>query len=147
MITTTYTILSTPVYPPTYPAQGTTIQLVCFLLAEFPVQMLTKRFGFRLVLPTMMMAWSTVCMLCPGLAFALTTDCFAPSLGTSLDHEPCLILRDKSIDWCMRGWLHSRNYPLRNILLQIERACDTIGYLLVHAQRQYWMFRFASPLN
>ena len=42
--------------------KGTTIQLVCFLLAEFPVQFLTKRYGFRLVLPTMMMAWSTVCM-------------------------------------------------------------------------------------
>lgn len=24
--------------------------------------------------------------VCPGLAFALTTDCFAPSLGTSLGH-------------------------------------------------------------
>ncbi|KAF1924606.1 MFS general substrate transporter [Didymella exigua CBS 183.55] len=39
---------------------GTTIQLVCFLAAEFPVQFLTKRFGFRWVLPTMMMGWSTV---------------------------------------------------------------------------------------
>lgn len=39
---------------------GTTIQLVCFLAAEFPVQLLTKRFGFRRVLPIMMMAWSTV---------------------------------------------------------------------------------------
>ncbi|KAJ9652639.1 hypothetical protein H2198_008119 [Neophaeococcomyces mojaviensis] len=39
---------------------GTTIQLVCFLAAEFPVQLLTKRYGFRKVLPIMMMAWSTV---------------------------------------------------------------------------------------
>lgn len=39
---------------------GTTIQLVCFLAAEFPVQLLTKRFGFRRVLPLLMMAWSTV---------------------------------------------------------------------------------------
>lgn len=39
---------------------GTTIQLVCFLAAEFPVQMLTKRFGFRTVLPVLMMAWGTV---------------------------------------------------------------------------------------
>lgn len=39
---------------------GTTIQLLAFLAAEFPVQMLTKRFGFRRVLPIMMMAWSTV---------------------------------------------------------------------------------------
>jgi hypothetical protein len=31
---------------------GTTIQLVCFLLAEFPVQFLTKRYGFKYVLPT-----------------------------------------------------------------------------------------------
>lgn len=39
---------------------GTTIQLVCFMAAEFPVQLLTKRYGFRRVLPIMMMAWSTV---------------------------------------------------------------------------------------
>ncbi|TKA70873.1 hypothetical protein B0A49_05634 [Cryomyces minteri] len=39
---------------------GTTIQLLCFLAAEFPVQLLTKRFGFRHVLPTMMMLWGTV---------------------------------------------------------------------------------------
>lgn len=32
--------------------QGTTIQLVCFLAAEFPVQFLTKRYGFKTVLPT-----------------------------------------------------------------------------------------------
>ena len=39
---------------------GTTIQLLCFLACEFPVQVLTKRYGFRYVLPTMMMAWGTV---------------------------------------------------------------------------------------
>ncbi|KAF6825755.1 MFS transporter [Colletotrichum musicola] len=39
---------------------GNTIQIVCFLTAEFPVQFLTKRFGFKYVLPTMMMAWGTV---------------------------------------------------------------------------------------
>lgn len=39
---------------------GTTIQLVCFLTAEFPVQLLTKRYGFRRVLPILMIAWSTV---------------------------------------------------------------------------------------
>ncbi|KAH7070622.1 major facilitator superfamily domain-containing protein [Paraphoma chrysanthemicola] len=38
---------------------GTTIQLVCFLAAEFPVQFLTKRYGFKYVLPTMMLAWGT----------------------------------------------------------------------------------------
>ncbi|XP_014556083.1 hypothetical protein COCVIDRAFT_100842 [Bipolaris victoriae FI3] len=38
---------------------GTTIQLLCFLCAEFPVQFLTKRYGFKYVLPTMMMAWGT----------------------------------------------------------------------------------------
>lgn len=32
---------------------GTTIQLLCFLAAEFPVQFLTKRFGFKWVLPSM----------------------------------------------------------------------------------------------
>lgn len=36
---------------------GTTIQLLAFLAAEFPVQMLTKRYGFRYVLPTMMSCW------------------------------------------------------------------------------------------
>lgn len=40
--------------------QGTTIQLVCFLAAEFPVQFLTKRYGFKKVLPTMMCCWGLV---------------------------------------------------------------------------------------
>ncbi|KAI8628785.1 major facilitator superfamily domain-containing protein [Xylariaceae sp. FL1651] len=39
---------------------GTTIQLIFFLAAEFPVQVATKRFGFKYVLPLMMVAWSTV---------------------------------------------------------------------------------------
>lgn len=39
---------------------GTTIQLVCFLAAEFPVQLLIKRYGFKQVLPLLMMMWSTV---------------------------------------------------------------------------------------
>ncbi|KAL5050908.1 hypothetical protein BDW71DRAFT_194036 [Aspergillus fruticulosus] len=39
---------------------GTTIQLLCFLAAEFPVQLLIKRFGFRRVLPTLMLLWSLV---------------------------------------------------------------------------------------
>ncbi|KAK4160535.1 putative transporter [Cladorrhinum sp. PSN259] len=39
---------------------GNTIQLLAFLSAEFPVQFLTKRYGFRVVLPAMMFAWGTV---------------------------------------------------------------------------------------
>lgn len=39
---------------------GTTIQLLCFLTAEFPVQFLTKRYGFKYILPTMMVLWGTV---------------------------------------------------------------------------------------
>ena len=39
---------------------GTTIQLLCFLAAEFPVQLLIKRYGFKHVLPIMMMLWGTV---------------------------------------------------------------------------------------
>jgi hypothetical protein len=39
---------------------GTTIQLVCFLVAEFPVQLLIKRYGFKQILPVMMMLWGTV---------------------------------------------------------------------------------------
>ncbi|PWN53805.1 MFS general substrate transporter [Violaceomyces palustris] len=39
---------------------GTTIQLLSFLAAEFPVQFLTKRYGFRRVLPTLMFMWGTV---------------------------------------------------------------------------------------
>ncbi|KAL3473830.1 major facilitator superfamily domain-containing protein [Aspergillus californicus] len=39
---------------------GNTIQLMCFLAAEFPVQLLIKRFGFRRVLPTLMLLWSLV---------------------------------------------------------------------------------------
>jgi MFS family permease len=40
--------------------QGNTIQLICFLSAEFPVQFLTKRYGFKYVLPTMMTMWGMV---------------------------------------------------------------------------------------
>ncbi|KAH9909655.1 major facilitator superfamily domain-containing protein [Xylariomycetidae sp. FL2044] len=39
---------------------GTTIQLLAFLAAEFPVQFLTKRYGFKYVLPFLVTAWSTV---------------------------------------------------------------------------------------
>ena len=39
---------------------GTTIQLVAFLTAEFPAQYLAKRYGFRLVMPAMMFCWGTV---------------------------------------------------------------------------------------
>ncbi|KAK7424700.1 hypothetical protein QQX98_000277 [Neonectria punicea] len=39
---------------------GTTIQLLCFLTAEFPVQFLTKRYGFKHVLPTLMCGWGLV---------------------------------------------------------------------------------------
>lgn len=39
---------------------GTTVQLVFFLAAEFPVQLLIKRFGFKQVLPLLMMMWATV---------------------------------------------------------------------------------------
>ncbi|RGP59907.1 mfs transporter [Fusarium sporotrichioides] len=39
---------------------GTTIQVLCFLLAEFPVQFLTKRYGFKNILPTLMVCWGLV---------------------------------------------------------------------------------------
>lgn len=39
---------------------GTTIQLLCFLAAEFPAQILIKRYGFKYILPTMMFLWGTV---------------------------------------------------------------------------------------
>ncbi|KAL5341424.1 major facilitator superfamily domain-containing protein [Aspergillus crustosus] len=39
---------------------GNTIQTLSFLVAEFPVQLLTKRFGFRRVLPILMLLWSLV---------------------------------------------------------------------------------------
>ncbi|KAI9148102.1 putative transporter [Paramyrothecium foliicola] len=39
---------------------GTTIQLLAFLTAEFPVQILTKRYGFKHVLPILMCCWGTV---------------------------------------------------------------------------------------
>ncbi|CAM1501868.1 Fc.00g038520.m01.CDS01 [Cosmosporella sp. VM-42] len=39
---------------------GTTIQLICFLAAEFQVQMITKRYGFKNILPTMMVLWGIV---------------------------------------------------------------------------------------
>lgn len=39
---------------------GATIQLLAFMSAEFPVQLLIKRYGFRRILPIMMFSWSTV---------------------------------------------------------------------------------------
>lgn len=36
------------------------MQLLCFLAAEFPVQLLIKRYGFKQILPLMMMGWGTV---------------------------------------------------------------------------------------
>jgi sugar phosphate permease len=39
---------------------GTTIQVLCFLLAEFPVQFLTKRYGFKNILPALMVCWGLV---------------------------------------------------------------------------------------
>ncbi|KFY56718.1 hypothetical protein V497_06055 [Pseudogymnoascus sp. VKM F-4516 (FW-969)] len=39
---------------------GTTIQLLAFMVCEFPVQILTKRYGFKRILPTMMILWSLV---------------------------------------------------------------------------------------
>lgn len=36
------------------------IQLVCFLATEFPVQMLIKRYGFKRILPTLMICWGLV---------------------------------------------------------------------------------------
>lgn len=37
------------------------IQRLAFLLAEIPGQMLVMRFGFRVMLPGLMMCWGTVC--------------------------------------------------------------------------------------
>ncbi|TLD33020.1 hypothetical protein PspLS_00763 [Pyricularia sp. CBS 133598] len=39
---------------------GTTIQIIFFLAAEFPVQLAAKRYGFKYILPSLMMAWGTV---------------------------------------------------------------------------------------
>ncbi|KAN0059609.1 hypothetical protein ACQY0O_008177 [Thecaphora frezii] len=39
---------------------GTTVQLVAFLAAEFPVQFLVKRYGFKRIGPTLMVGWGTV---------------------------------------------------------------------------------------
>ncbi|KAM0790494.1 hypothetical protein ACM66B_003374 [Microbotryomycetes sp. NB124-2] len=39
---------------------GTTIQLICFLSAEFPLQFAIKRYGFKQVLPLLMFCWGMV---------------------------------------------------------------------------------------
>jgi hypothetical protein len=44
----------------THTSQGTTVQLLCFLAMEFPAQVLIKRYGFKQILPLMMMGWGTV---------------------------------------------------------------------------------------
>ena len=46
---------------------------MAFLATEFPVQVLTKRVGFRKVLPTMMIAWSIVCKNSTGTHFSRLT--------------------------------------------------------------------------
>lgn len=45
----------------TYNLVGKHDTVMCFLVAEFPVQFLTKRYGFKYILPTMMIFWGTVC--------------------------------------------------------------------------------------
>lgn len=78
---------------------GTTVQLLCFLAAEFPVQLLIKRYGFKQVLPLLMMAWSLVswtqAFMTGKVGFyitrALIGACeggFIP--GTSMFASPCL---------------------------------------------------------
>ena len=64
--------------------QGTTIQLLCFLTAEFPVQLLTKRYGFKRVLPILMMLWGLVCSSKQSFA-AETTDRFRSYLSSMDD--------------------------------------------------------------
>lgn len=54
------TSLTSTAGQPNSQTQGQTVQLVLFLASEFPVQLLVKRYGFRRVLPLMMMAWSLV---------------------------------------------------------------------------------------
>jgi hypothetical protein len=44
----------------THTSQGTTVQLLCFLAMEFPVQMLIKRYGFKQILSLMMMGYGLV---------------------------------------------------------------------------------------
>jgi MFS family permease len=60
MIITTYGLRSFWYSGKTNVTQGNSIQLVAFLVAEFPVQFLTKRYGFKYVLPTMMTMWGMV---------------------------------------------------------------------------------------
>ncbi|KAM0745698.1 major facilitator superfamily transporter [Meredithblackwellia eburnea MCA 4105] len=55
---------------------GTSIQLVCFLAAEFPFQMLIKRYGFNRILPGLMTCWGLVstfqCFITNRWSFYLT---------------------------------------------------------------------------
>jgi hypothetical protein len=114
--------------------QGTTIQLLCFLAAEFPVQFLTKRYGFKYILPTMMMLWGTVCE--SSLNRDLRHICLIGfSMVSGLDDKPYLILYYPSIHWSMRRRLHPRYDIVCNVFLQDQGACSSSRLLLVNSQR------------
>jgi hypothetical protein len=126
--------------------EGTTIQLLCFLTAEFPVQFLTKRYGFKYVLPIMMMLWGTVCEFSfsdPGSVLSVTTF----SMVSSLDEKSYIILYYSSSHRSLRGRIHTRYYSICNVFLQNKRARNPTCMLLVNSQRCTGYLSFASRRN
>lgn len=119
---------------------GTTVQLLCFLAAEFPVQLLIKRYGFKQVLPLLMMAWSLVswtqAFMTGKVGFyitrALIGACeggFIPGTSTFAHSHRSIVL---NADHCCS--------PVRNLLLHIEGALRPPRSLLVDSQRRSYHF-------
>jgi MFS family permease len=118
---------------------GTTVQLLCFLAAEFPVQLLIKRYGFKQVLPLLMMMWSLVswtqAFMTDKTGFYITRALigvceggFIP--GTSKFARTSLRFQ----------WTDDECSLVRNILLHLERAIRSPGGLLVNSQRRAYHF-------
>ena len=47
-----------------------------------------------------------------------------------MDDQQGILLCHESIDWRLRGRLHSWNDPFRNILLQVSRVSDSLSVVL-----------------
>jgi hypothetical protein len=119
---------------------GTTVQLLCFLAAEFPVQLLIKRYGFKQVLPLLMMMWSLVswaqAFMTGKVGFYITRALIGACEGG-------FIPGTSKFAWWV--WMSLRNADhlrslIRDLLLHIQGTFDPLGRLLVDIERCAYHF-------
>lgn len=122
---------------------GTTVQLLCFLAAEFPVQLLIKRYGFKQVLPFLMMMWSLVswtqAFMTNKVGFYITRALIGACEGGFIpgtSKSGCL-----ELTWCSE--INQYCSLVRNLLLHIKGAFRSAGGLLVDFERCTHYFIFA----